>query len=272
MDGNLFDRQQYDSLDQGLFRKIPILVSNVRDEGMKFTLNQVKTEDDVASFLHRLLPFLTEDKMATLHTMYPSEKTSMPFHNVSQIFSDVLFKCPARKMALTFYKNHLPVTKIMLNYQLFAVKLNKDDVGVVHGSDIPLWWQFSVMLQGKEEKLAELMMQSTTDFSKCEDPFKCNIGSTATSAGWPLYTSASGSITEINGWNDIDFASDTTIDSKCDFFENEIMKRGSVPGFIVPSRKEMEINLIESEKVEPKSKLGRVLSNVKDFVLENILE
>ena len=142
MDGTFINRQHYESVALGLFRKVPLMISNVLDEGMFFIGARIIWGDMTPTSLKtRLLPYFTKEDHAQLDNLYPTENSVKQYHNLSNVLSDYYFHCPSRRMAIAYRNQGLPVTRTFFKHFLSAASAISQikNMGVVHGSDIPFW-------------------------------------------------------------------------------------------------------------------------------------
>jgi carboxylesterase type B len=125
LDGKYFTRQHTESLAKGLFRKIPLMINTVRDEGEFFVSSTVET--DILSpreFQRRLLPYYTEQELDTLDKLYPVTRDAgtphprVAYANLSDIFTEYYFQCPSRKLAQAYASRGLQVFKSYLTHSL----------------------------------------------------------------------------------------------------------------------------------------------------------
>lgn len=153
IDGSMIKRQNYESLDLGLFTKVPLLISTDADEGTIF-LAGIKSQFEINTYIKRVFPFMSTEQLHTLHQLYPdiSHNTeslstgnenqirdNILFHNASKAFGDYFFSCPARKLATVYSKAGLPVTRALFRHAPGFLNLLPTKVGATHVSDLPFW-------------------------------------------------------------------------------------------------------------------------------------
>lgn len=260
LDGRLWTRQARESLKLGKFRKIPIMMNTQSDEGNYFIMNSVNngliTPDE---FKARLLPFMTTNELYGLDQYYPKGgNPKMPHYDLSRIFTEYYFQCPHRKLALAYATNGLPVIKSYFTHELGASKLPfVPYMGVAHGTDIPFWWQFLVILGHEERELARVMLKAMIDFGSCKDFKNCKIGGTKGSVEWPLYLADKGKEGVRTRLQipvaQIETESDAEFDARCAYFDRIIeSKKGPIAGQAPP----VYIASIEIPRfIEPMEKL-----------------
>lgn len=221
VDGFFIRRQHHDSLSSGLFRKIPVMINTNIDEAMFF----IPTDSSlIDSFTRKLFPYMTNEEIHRLKTLYPDDGSALVHHNVSQILTDFFFQCPARLLAKTYTDAGLPVFKSLFKHELALLTLpGLSNHGVTHGSDIPFWFQLqSVMIPfGNERQLSRAMLKALIDFGSCPDPKNCIIGGLDGSMTWPQY--GEGSVINLETpIRNFDTMNDDVYADRCDYFHKVI--------------------------------------------------
>lgn len=240
MDGTFINRQHFESLELGLFRKVPLLITNMRDEGMFFVGSEIVSALMTPyEFIHRTVPFMNQSEFSELHSLYKEDSSGLRNHNDSDVLSDYYFKCPSRAIATAYAKEGLPVIKSFFSHVIgasYIPLLNmifKSDLGASHGTDLPFWWQFqSIMIPfGQERALSRVMLRGLMDFGSCPDLRNCRISGIEGSRVWPLYEQ--GRINLKTPVTQIFYEADTEIDQRCEFFGRVITEKyqsGPFPG------------------------------------------
>jgi carboxylesterase type B len=137
LDGRHFTRQISDSLDLGLFRKIPLMINTNLDEGQFFV--SLKLVDDLEAtqdkYLSRLLPYYSQEDFSNLKNIY-TENAPFSESNTGliKIVSDYMFQCPSRKMAKAYSKFGEPVIKSLFTQRIGLFQIPPIKLAVVHGS------------------------------------------------------------------------------------------------------------------------------------------
>lgn len=114
LDGNIMTMQPYQSLEQGLFRKIPLMMQLAVDEGNFFASKYQKTKNEAREFRSRVFGYLNHTERRIFRKLYPIAGNS--FQNLSVAMTDLFFSCPSRKMARIFTEYGLPVHKVILSF------------------------------------------------------------------------------------------------------------------------------------------------------------
>ncbi|KAI8912799.1 Carboxylesterase [Gorgonomyces haynaldii] len=245
LDGTFITEQQSKSLESGRFRKIPVMITTNKDEGMYFTTTLgIDTPEKAKIWSQRLLPSLNVTEVQQLQQFYPKDNSGLAFHNASQILTDYIFACSARKMAVVFAQNGLPVYRGFFKHELDILKIGGalplvPDIGVSHGSDLPMWWLIEAALPTpKERQLAKEMVQSLVDFASCADFEKCAVGGRNGMPAWPQYTALTqGARLEFEKpvqKSSIGFDNDA--DLKCEFYAHAVKKTLEQPPVQVTSQ------------------------------------
>lgn len=232
LDGKIFQRQQHESLRLKLFRKIPMMINTVQDEGVFLTSKIASKEVSEVDFRRRVIPFLNQTDWLEVNKLYPADDSYIPLHNLSQAriwlikaVTDFYFQCPSRKIAEAYQQAGLPVTKSYLEYELGIYKLFGVK-GVVHGSDLALWWQFHLFLYffSGETTLSKTLLGALMDFGACRDPQECKIGGKSHSIEWPRYEN--GRINLMNPVTKFSIQPDTQFDPQCAMWDRIVASKG----------------------------------------------
>lgn len=233
LDGKFITRQHYESLALGLFRKVPIMLSTTRDEGMYFVGSKIQAGTHAPEdIIQHLIPYLTPEQKKQLHQLYPPDTNSMMYHNVSNVLGEYCFQCPAVRMARAYEAHGLPVTKIMFSHIIGIQHLSilggifKGISGALHGGDIPFWWQFKSVLdlgsfEGLEVGLANVMLSGLMDFGSCANPSNCTISGVESSIPWVRYPLGRTNL-DVPVKTNVYTEPDDDFDEHCEFFQRAI--------------------------------------------------
>ncbi|CBY02067.1 similar to lipase [Plenodomus lingam JN3] len=125
--GPLFEQRGSASGVNGNFYSIPIITTNVRDEGKWHAPGDLVTNDDFLGFLHNLLPNLSAQDLSDLAVLYPDPATtpisdspyayspnSTQYDRISAALSDYMYICPGQETAvrLSAAESSPPVFKL----------------------------------------------------------------------------------------------------------------------------------------------------------------
>ncbi|KAJ3359567.1 hypothetical protein HDU91_004894, partial [Kappamyces sp. JEL0680] len=163
--------------------KIPILITNVADEGDMYGLldsaGPILTTEDDNKAKARLLPFPATVQAQILQN-YPETNSSEPFRSYGRLFGDILFLCPAwatyslySSLGVETYRglfDHTPTIN-MYNNDRFQLT-DGYDIGVYHGADLPFLWQYKPYLHPSERDFARSYAKTLLSFAKGVQPWE----------------------------------------------------------------------------------------------------
>lgn len=136
IDGDILKKASYETLTNGEFNKIPLLIGTNTDEGSIFIGNGVNTTEEFESYLHTTIPSLTNKSITILNDLYPANDPSVnvpldPTYNTSAIsypsylgqqfpreaaiLGDLSFVSGTRLMSRIYSNNSVPVYKYRFN-------------------------------------------------------------------------------------------------------------------------------------------------------------
>jgi carboxylesterase type B len=178
---------------------------------------------------------MTPYELERVDELYPNEPDKKAvYYNVSRLFTDYFFACPARRTAQAFVAHGLPVIKSIFKHQLAASKVVTRNLGVPHGLDIPFWWRFVEVMLPSERKLSKVMSKAMIEFGSCDDPYNCKVGTEFQSNAWPLYGDGTRTVLQIPATK-LKTEPDAEWDSKCAYFEAVLdSKYGEIPSQAPP--------------------------------------
>lgn len=231
IDGVYLQRQQHVSLQLGLVRKIPLLITTNLDEAQFFVPIQGFSAQEMLDFRDRLFPSLIGN-FTELERLYPSKNESHLGHNISSASTDFLFQCPARLTAKTFSNFGVPVFRTMFNYSSWAAKTAFGSTSAMHGVDLLFWWQTHFLMTLDEIQLSKLMLHGLIDFATCTNIVDCRIGEQENVSAWHIYSNVT---TPTRGYKtvftlpitEISTQFDDEWDQKCAFFDELVASRGT---------------------------------------------
>lgn len=144
IDGDILTKASYNTLLDGEFNKVPLLIGTNTDEGSLFIGSGVNTTEEFEYYMKMALPSLTNKSIATLNELYPVNDSSInvpldPTYNSSAIvypnslgkqfprlatvFGDLAFIAGTRIMSRVYANNSVPVYKYRFNIPDLALSL-----------------------------------------------------------------------------------------------------------------------------------------------------
>ena len=96
LDGKFIRRQHFDSLRLGLFRKIPLMVSTTKDEGVFLTRAKILDTKEMTpyEFEHKLFRFFNESDLKVIEKEYSHDlsEDGIENYNLSRVATDFYFQ------------------------------------------------------------------------------------------------------------------------------------------------------------------------------------
>lgn len=226
LDYNFVPRQQRESLQMGLFRKIPIMITTAADEGGFFIPSKPpKSNEEISAFHKKLFPFMRDEMLVELDILYPPVPS---LKNIAKTMSDYLFNCPARNLAKSYASFNQPVYRGIFNHSIGIANLPlSSKFPVIHGMDLAFWWMQTQIMGSKEASLSRAMTNYWISFGKCEGLENCIVGGNSKSPEWPEYSTMSDGarINFIIPVIAITIDGDNMTDTKCEFLERAVLNR-----------------------------------------------
>jgi carboxylesterase type B len=203
VDFNILKEQPLKTFLNGRFKKIPLLLSTVKDEGTLFTFPLVKSVAHIVPVERKLLPFLNATAFERLQELYPTSdvKSDEAFKVVGQIYGDVLFQCPSLLLALSSNQD-APVYKYLFDVSQPGI------LGVSHGSDLPYIWSFKPDSQESNNPESEFLVKQWSNFVT-----KANL-----SSGWEKFNGTRLRVTKRDNYME----TDNDAEGRCAFWFNTI--------------------------------------------------
>lgn len=232
IDGEFIKRQQWQSLDMGLFVKVPLLMTMANSEAYTF-MTKISTEKEASFWIKSALPYLGKSDINKIKSFYPEETASdPPFYKSSQIMTDYFFRCQCRALSIAYTRAKVPVTIAVFSHT--PVLFRKTSTGsriVAHGEDLAYIWQthFAMSHENGEIHLSELFGSAILDFLACKST-TCKVGGKFDTQKWKsahrdgdskiYYMDLKAPINEIRA------KSEPASDEKCNLFASQIRDRG----------------------------------------------
>ena len=139
IDGDWIPRQHHESLELGLFRKVPLMITSDLDEAYVFFIN-IRKQAEADKLMRKMFPFMSREDMDQMHKNFPNKPLKLPFYNASEPMSLWLFQCPARRLARAYTNVGLPVYKMLFMQPPSMYKLpGIPKMGVSHVADLVFW-------------------------------------------------------------------------------------------------------------------------------------
>lgn len=180
--------------------EVPIMLGTNANEGRYFTYNQT----DTLGFLQKFAPYVNESSWEGVITQYPipSIDIANSFEQLSQIYTDFVFQCPASLVAAFSKEIEVPTWR----YYFTAVFPNNQpfpDLGAFHSAEIPIVFGTynTTGATPAQVKLSESMQMAWANFAK--NPW-----------GGPGWTQSS-SVHVFGSESEYDIPA-TDLDEKCD--------------------------------------------------------
>ena len=157
IDGTLIKTQPLVTYLKGDYQKMPLLLTNVKDEGNLFTFPMVKTFNEVLPTEKLLLSFLSNSTIDKIQQLYSPADYKYPFQVVGDIYGDFLFQCPSYLLEKLGLASNQQVYRSMFEVD------GTDPIGVAHGSDLPYLFSHS---NAKYPNISNAMTKMWMDFAQ----------------------------------------------------------------------------------------------------------
>lgn len=137
MDGDFVQDLPLRLYQAGKFVKVPLIIGDVTDEGTLFAYNAA-SPDDVGDFMSANYPYLSQQDLATMNTLYPLT-APFPLHNAyfpsaAAAYGEATFKCPGLLIAESMVNANQNVWSYHFNQGVPA--LETAGFGVAHNTDL----------------------------------------------------------------------------------------------------------------------------------------
>ncbi|KAK7984026.1 hypothetical protein PG989_011428 [Apiospora arundinis] len=99
VDGDMLRDVPYNAYAQGKFVKVPMLIGDDTNGGTIFAPPTTSTLRQSDEFLHNQFPYLRQDQISTINTLYPNNNSSCPrvgcyWRQASDAYGDMRYTCP----------------------------------------------------------------------------------------------------------------------------------------------------------------------------------
>lgn len=157
IDGDYLSTSGYQSLVNGNFLKIPVLIGTSTDEGTSFVQQNLNTTEEFKSYLKHISPSLTNNSIDQLDQLYPLGDplvsapldptynttpivypegiTGAQYPRLATLYGDFTFFGGSR-FAAKYYSQHSPVYKYRFNIPDLDTTGNKSYVGAAHFQEV----------------------------------------------------------------------------------------------------------------------------------------
>lgn len=144
----------------GKFNEAPVILGTNKNEGTLFTpLAAQASVQDYVAFTNTSFPGYAEKVRAAypVENYKPTQDGNAVFWASADLVGDALFTCPARRAAHWFARGGVVAYRYFYEHVLVLAQLleNLDKnlpLGVFHGSEIPLVFYITELLEGSREK------------------------------------------------------------------------------------------------------------------------
>jgi len=180
LDGKVFAKPPYRSIQAGTFNKVPVLLGSNHDEGTMFVLDRLLMGE--WEYTKTITSVFGADASAVL-ARYPAKSYSSPAMALARVAADFAFICPARRDARAFRAASVPTFLYHFthkpSFNPFAF------MGAYHGAELPFVFHnppaSTPVLPADEDSLSWSMLGYWSRFAAKGDP------NDSASVSWPKF-------------------------------------------------------------------------------------
>ncbi|KAJ3317501.1 Carboxylic ester hydrolase [Boothiomyces sp. JEL0866] len=172
LDGKYILEQTISQLSEQKASKVPVLLNDDLDEGTIFTYGKVQTNSQVLDYFSKFLPFLSNDQLQQLYSLYnPNSYPKGAFQAAADFFGDFMCQCPEILLATTFSKMGIETYRSSFTHvPLQPMFKGEPDIGVYHESELPFIWHNTNYLDSSEINLSDFMLDNILNFVHGSQP------------------------------------------------------------------------------------------------------